>query len=601
MCRFKSILPFLSAILICLTLFSCSAASSKLSFTFNNSEYKLLALNKNAVNSVIKTGGVNSYLYYKFSDELNSALQKSGYLNDAGVPSSLKLSFLPAEQKSSEKSVPGVVTVAFLYEDDFQDGKLKAKLPARAMARFAFEENKRTDVSFAFPYGAGKKLPAGFLVLSAVPLTVARCSFSDYFIGWKDTPGCTSYGFSENGGSYTDFSGAPLSINNANSAFDNEPYLYLHFRDDASDMGVNGAQNKVTVKIGDRTVSVFRSPAQKYVSFYVPRVFCSDADCKNQFLGKVDFSVISNAEMLTGIEYAFVSKRKDTFRCNPAKIYPTPISADAGLLIKWSSKLWRNPDYEVFSWEQFPSVLIIDTADYGVQDQLVKRLAFFVEKAGFRGRLVEDEEVRDLHGYNAHDYRPESLAAFFDTAEKQGFNLNRKEIELREILEREKIIVRSADGWLAGNGGLLTFSKSTNDSLRTTLLTHESLHGIYFITPEFRNIVSQVYTRMDRLSLEFLQQYFVSQPTLNYDLEDSYLMENEMMAYLLQQPLKDTAKYFAKNLAVRGTVNKAIPELAAYVRETEGAGFVNAAAILDEYMFRRWGINAGRTFLVSVK
>ena len=305
--------------------------------------------------------------------------------------------------------------------------------------------------------------------------------------------------------------------------------------------------------------------------------------------------------MLTGIEYSFVSKRKDTFRCNPTKIYPTPISADAGLLIKWSSKLWRNPDYEVFSWEQFPSVLIIDTADYGVQDQLVKRLAFFVEKAGFRGRLVEDEEVRDLHGYNAHDYRPESLAAFFDTAEKQGFNLNRKEIELREILEREKIIVRSADGWLAGNGGLLTFSKSSNDSLRTTLLTHESLHGIYFITPEFRNIVSQVYTRMDRLSLEFLQQYFVSQPTLNYDLEDSYLMENEMMAYLLQQPLKDTAKYFAKNLAVRGTVNKAIPELAAYVRETEGAGFVNAAAILDEYMFRRWGINAGRTFLVSVK
>ena len=183
MCRFKSILLFL----ICLTLFSCSAASSKLSFTFNNSEYRLFALNKNAVNSVIKTGGANAYLYYKFSDELNSALQKSGYRNEADVPSSMKLSFLPEGQKNPENPVPGVVTVAFLYEDDFQDGKLKPKLPARAMARFAFEENKRTDVSFSFPCGAGKKNPAGFLVLSGVPLAVTGCSFSDYFIGWNQS------------------------------------------------------------------------------------------------------------------------------------------------------------------------------------------------------------------------------------------------------------------------------------------------------------------------------------------------------------------------------------------------------------------------------
>ena len=53
-----------------------------------------------------------------------------------------------------------------------------------------------------------------------------------------------------------------------------------------------------------------------------------------------------------------------------------------------------------------------------MQDDLLKRMAFFTEKEGFRGRLAADEEIKDLHGFNAHDYRAETLAAFFDLAEK---------------------------------------------------------------------------------------------------------------------------------------------------------------------------------------
>ena len=73
---------------------------------------------------------------------------------------------------------------------------------------------------------------------------------------------------------------------------------------------------------------------------------------------------------------------------------------------------WRQPDYELFSWTRFPGILIMDTASYAVQSRFFKRLAFYVEKRGYRGRLIPEEEFAGLHGFNAHDYRAEDLARF---------------------------------------------------------------------------------------------------------------------------------------------------------------------------------------------
>ena len=78
-------------------------------------------------------------------------------------------------------------------------------------------------------------------------------------------------------------------------------------------------------------------------------------------------------------------------------------------------------------WKQFTEILIDDYKDYKVQDDMLKRLAFFVEKEGYRGRLAKDSEIKNLHGFNAHDYRGESLAAFFTLAAKENFPLNIKE------------------------------------------------------------------------------------------------------------------------------------------------------------------------------
>ena len=68
----------------------------------------------------------------------------------------------------------------------------------------------------------------------------------------------------------------------------------------------------------------------------------------------------------------------------------SPIPADPADILSYRVESWRNSRYEVFSWDAFPEILIFDTANYAVQDRLFKRLAFFVEKTGFRGRLSTD-------------------------------------------------------------------------------------------------------------------------------------------------------------------------------------------------------------------
>ena len=52
-----------------------------------------------------------------------------------------------------------------------------------------------------------------------------------------------------------------------------------------------------------------------------------------------------------------------------------------------------------------------------------RRLSYFVEKKGFRGSLMTNSELEGMHGWNAHDYRPEDLALFYTVADKQDFPL----------------------------------------------------------------------------------------------------------------------------------------------------------------------------------
>jgi hypothetical protein len=284
--------------------------------------------------------------------------------------------------------------------------------------------------------------------------------------------------------------------------------------------------------------------------------------------------------------------------------FPKPIKADPAFVLDWPQENWRNADYEIFHWERFRfiSLLILDFADYAVQDRMLKRLAFFVEKAGFRGRLASDTEIAHLHGWNAHDYRADDLARFFDLARKTGFHLSDEERQLEKILLDEEIIKEEADGITAGYGGIISISRESPDYLRYRLMAHEGFHGLFFIDEDFRNFSRLRWEQLSVTAKRFITAFFDFQ---QYDTQNDYLLVNEFMSHILQQPVSQAADYFGRQLPQRlesswrsyvlpakNEASGTWPELA--------AAFTAEAEAFSSYVNQRWGLTAGRVWSLHV-
>jgi hypothetical protein len=291
---------------------------------------------------------------------------------------------------------------------------------------------------------------------------------------------------------------------------------------------------------------------------------------------------------------------------SPTRPFPsTPIPADPGLILSYKKGNWRDQRYEVFQWEGFPSVLIFDTADYAVQDRLFKRLAFFVEKAGYRGRLSTDRELAGQHAWNAHDYRAEDLAAFFTLAEATDFPLLAEEEELKAILLNNGILKRAAYQKIdAGVGAVISLSQESSDYLRKQFMTHEGFHGVFFVDEEFRDFSKARYNNLSLAARNFILSFFDYQ---HYDIADSYLVINEFQAHVLQQPASQAGWYFGGNLAARIEASpwrrSILPkkdEASATWPEIATA-FQTEANALSAYVNKRWGLDAGRVWRASVK
>ena len=236
--------------------------------------------------------------------------------------------------------------------------------------------------------------------------------------------------------------------------------------------------------------------------------------------------------------------------------------------------------------------------NYAVQDAFLKRLSFFAEKTGFRGNLAPDAKIAALHGFNAHDYRTETLANFFNKAARENFPLNESELLLKKILLLNGQLVSDGDFVRAGRGALVSISRESPEYLRWQFLNHECFHGVFFTHEEFREKMNNIYNSMDRKSLEFVKSYYRVSPELDYDTADLYLMHNELMAYTVQNRLSRVAPYYT-GLAGRAHVKRAIPELSDYVISTNAAGFVEIAREIDDFVNENYGLNAGRVYQIT--
>ncbi len=223
------------------------------------------------------------------------------------------------------------------------------------------------------------------------------------------------------------------------------------------------------------------------------------------------------------------------------------IPADPGTIIDYNPSNWRNREFEVFSWNLFPGILIMDTASYAIQSKFFKRLAFFTEKTGFVGRIVSEKLIEKRHGYNAHDYRAANIAKFFNLAVSEGVNLNPYEKLLKEILVINGILKESEAGRVAvgnfpGGGGIISFSRSSSDFLRHLLLTHESYHGVFFSVPEYRKKCFDFWDSLSPIEKDFWVLFLEWK---GYNVRrDRYLLVNEMQAYIFQQERERISPYY---------------------------------------------------------
>ena len=137
-------------------------------------------------------------------------------------------------------------------------------------------------------------------------------------------------------------------------------------------------------------------------------------------------------------------------------------------------------------------------------------------------------------------------------------------------------------------------------------MIHEGFHGIFFIDEDFQNFSRGRWENLDRQTRRVITSFFDFQ---RYDLGDSYLIINEFMAYLLQQPVYQAGKYFGDNIARildehewRNTVlppaeiaadgSRSWPNLA--------GTFAREAEAFSNYVNQRWGFAAGRIRRLTV-
>jgi hypothetical protein len=276
---------------------------------------------------------------------------------------------------------------------------------------------------------------------------------------------------------------------------------------------------------------------------------------------------------------------------------PVPIPIDLGTLIDYRADAWRRPDYELFTWNMYPEILIMDTASYAVQSAFLKRLAFFVEKAVSAGSLVSDEYLEGKHGWNAHDYRAEDLARFFNRARRERFSLGERELHLLEILLENGVVQKTGEEFEPGAGGIITLSQESTPRLRSLFMVHEGYHGVFFSDLRYERAVFSAWETLSDLEREFWHEFLLLR---NYNHKDKYLVVNEFQAYLMQVSADRLDAYFW-DYTVPGLV-ELVPRTRRLVERLKlehPDTFHRAAALVESALLEYAGIGAEDLFCLG--
>jgi hypothetical protein len=269
----------------------------------------------------------------------------------------------------------------------------------------------------------------------------------------------------------------------------------------------------------------------------------------------------------------------------------TPIAAELGTVLGYPVASWRRPDWEIFEWTLYPNTFVIDFADYHTQSAYFKRLAFFTEKRGFQGQLLDQGTLDRLHGWNAHNYSAEALRRFFTAADNAAYEMRPEERELRELAIDLGLLHESENGLRAGEGGLLSISRESSPVLREVLLSHEAFHGVFYARRDYREFAERRWFAMTEEGRAFWTSFL---SFMTYEPSDEYLMINEFQAYILQQRPRTTDWYFTERMGERlqSAGSRAWPLLESLL-QTDPDHFRDTAEAFNHYVLQTEGLLGG--------
>lgn len=554
---------------------SCSNISeSAIDFAAGSTSEKLLALNKDSVKGTLVQPEKNPYLYYKFS-ESQLADVENFFRDNSGLGLRVILRFANALGN-------GEYAFGVLYPEDINEKNNVSSMALTNNIVFGnCSESQKSEFSLVYSVAPTGKIPCGFFIYSTSAVELKSVSLVEPMYGFVNSDDETMFAFSSSGGNVSwDFS--HLDMTGAVGVFGNElflPCVKIHSEK------TGGFES---LRYGNKEIQCYlQSGVQTNILLPLRAFDTPFSDLKFEPNTKINSAVL-----------CFESPEKIK-RMKSGEL--PPIKTDLGLVLDWPQDKWRVKEFEFYNWTLDENVFFFDFADYKIQNEFFTRLAFFVEKAGYKGTLVSDYFVENKHGYNAHDYKADDLARFFNEVKKQNFKLNKRELLLKSLLLQNKIIFVLDDGTYGCDKNnmkcVISISRESYPATRLSLMAHEAWHGLYFSQENFRNFVESRFNCFDPKTLEFLIGYWQSQPSLSYDKTDDYLMKNEFMAYILQHRSDYIRGYYLQRASWNSVVNYQ-KDLCDYIIHTNAQHFVDESGIFEKYVKENWGLAPGRVSLI---
>ena len=553
-------------------------SSLKLNFLDKSETQSLVSLDSNSKKAFIKDKQKASF---SFTDEQKLSILKFFQDNtNASLVIRVEMSVNSKQKKSFNPNGNYVFEYGFMDEDEKDSIVVKGN--EAELIRLAGGKDKLVfDVSLAFSKKNDGSIifPKGFFVYSDLQCKILSAYITPSLVGYDLSTEIPFFAYSSNGGimstnfSSFDFTGASLIFASQNTKTSYMPEFLIRYNTDPKCFSTLQDIVYVKLKVGSENVRI------KCVQNMKESILPSSAFIQPfSTLEITENTVCVKSVILRNFSNVHNSRIQD----QGSEFY-IPIRTDPGLMLFWNQNNWRSVDFELFEWDRFPGILFFDTRNYTIQDNFFRRMAFFAEKEGYKGRLLTDEELGTMHGFNALDYRPETLADYFNLAAKEKFPLNKEERLLKKICIENGLLIADGDSVKPGYGTIVSISRESYEGQRFQLINHEAWHSLYYT--------------MDPQCLGFLIDYFKSQAHLGYDTNDEFLMKNEFMAYMIQQKVGATGPYFVSR-AGWSDVRSFSPELSAYVINTNGQGFEEATKALNDFVFDNYGLIAGDVTLV---